>query len=187
MNLRFVLLILGLIPLSWLLMQASHEFGHVLAANATGTTVERVVLSPLTFSRTDCERGPFHRIIVFSGAIAGCVLPLATWAVAAALRSQYAFILRFLAGFCLVANGAYIGGDFSVTGPTDAGELFALGVPRAVLIGFGIAAVASGLFLWNGQASNFGWGAASKPIRLSTIWAIWGLLIVVVALEFIYL
>ena len=38
---------------SWLGMQAVHEAGHVLGARVTGGRVERIVLYPLTISRTD--------------------------------------------------------------------------------------------------------------------------------------
>ena len=36
----------------------------------------------------------------------GCLVPLVVWLVA--IRWRWSFLLRFFAGFCLVANGAYI-------------------------------------------------------------------------------
>ena len=43
---------------SWLGMQAVHELGHVLGALASGGRVARVVLHPLTISRTDLVANP---------------------------------------------------------------------------------------------------------------------------------
>jgi len=53
---RQALLISVVLAGSWWAMQAVHEFGHVLGAWLTGGRVERVVLSPLTISRTICPR-----------------------------------------------------------------------------------------------------------------------------------
>ena len=41
------ILIFSMLVASWLAMQVVHEFGHVLAAWATGGEVTRVVLQPL--------------------------------------------------------------------------------------------------------------------------------------------
>ena len=51
MNARPAGYLVALALLSWLLMQAVHELGHVAAALATGGSVERVVLHPLTDDR----------------------------------------------------------------------------------------------------------------------------------------
>src|SRR5207249_4106234 len=47
------LLLATFLPLCWLGMMAVHEFGHVLGLWCIGGTVARVVLHPLTISRTD--------------------------------------------------------------------------------------------------------------------------------------
>ena len=44
------LLIVSFALLSWLAMQAVHEFGHVIGAWVTNGSVEKVVLKPLVFS-----------------------------------------------------------------------------------------------------------------------------------------
>src|SRR6266852_2985807 len=95
---------------SWLGMQAVHEFGHVLGARLTGGRVAQVVLHPLTISRTDLSHNPRPLLVVWAGPAFGVLLPLALWGVAAGLRLPGAFVLRFFAGFCLLANGAYIAG-----------------------------------------------------------------------------
>jgi hypothetical protein len=94
---------------AWLGMQQVHELGHVLGAAATGGRVERVVLHPLTISRTDVAENRRPLVVVWAGPLVGILLPLVLWGATALLRLRLAFLLRFFAGFCLIANGAYIG------------------------------------------------------------------------------
>ncbi|MGH7128032.1 MAG: M50 family metallopeptidase, partial [Planctomycetaceae bacterium] len=136
-------LIASLLPLSWLGMMAVHEFGHVLGAWATGGTVTEVVLHPLAISRTDVRPNPRPLIVVWAGPLIGTLLPAAALAAAVLVRLPGAFLLRFFAGFCLIANGAYIGvGSLSGTG--DAGVMLRHGSPPWALWLFGLAAVAAG-------------------------------------------
>src|SRR5262245_59144782 len=107
---------------SWLGMQAVHESGHVLGASLTGGRVARVVLYPLTISRTDLAFNPNPLVVVWAGPALGVLLPLLLWGIAAAMRMPGAFVLRFFAGFCLIANGAYLAVG-SVDGIGDAGEM----------------------------------------------------------------
>src|SRR4051794_27203810 len=72
-------LITSILLASWLGMQAVHELGHVVGAWLTGGRVARVVLHPLTISRTDFDKNPHPLIVVWAGPILGCVLPLAAW------------------------------------------------------------------------------------------------------------
>ena len=51
---------------SWLGMQAVHEAGHVLGAWLTGGRVARVVLHPLTISRTDLAENPWPLAVVWA-------------------------------------------------------------------------------------------------------------------------
>src|SRR5262245_9156715 len=107
------ILIFATILGSWLGMQQVHELGHVLGAWLTEAEVKRVVLHPLTISRTDVGHNPQPLVVVWAGPMVGVVLPVLVWLLAAAMRMPGAFVLRFFAGFCLVANGAYIaGGSF---------------------------------------------------------------------------
>ena len=43
---------------SWLGMQAVHESGHILGAWISGGRVAKVILNPLTISRTDIAHNP---------------------------------------------------------------------------------------------------------------------------------
>ncbi len=67
-------------------MMAVHEFGHVLGAWYTGGTVRKVVLHPLTISRTDLVHNPDPLVVAWAGPLLGELLPLMVFAVTAALR-----------------------------------------------------------------------------------------------------
>ena len=153
----FILLFL---TLCWFGMQAVHELGHVLAAWSSGATVLRVVVLPISWTNTSNVDYPLF--VYGAGAVVGVVLPLLLWLLACQLRWRTAYLFRFFAGFCLVANGAYIGCDFSVTGPSDAGLLIEHGASRSVLLLFGVLCVPGGLFLWHGQSRHF---FSSIPMR----------------------
>jgi hypothetical protein len=148
---------------SWLGMQAVHEAGHALAANLSGGHVARVVLYPLTISRTDVDVNPAPLLVVWAGPIFGVVAPLLLWLLAAALRLPGAFVLRFFTGFCLIANGAYIGvGSFERFG--DCGVMLQHGSTLWQLWLFGLVAVPAGLWLWHRQGPAFGLGPAAATV-----------------------
>ena len=154
-------LIVSVALFSWLAMQAVHESGHVVGTLLTGGTVEKVVLYPTVISRTDWKDSRHPLTVVWAGPIVGSALPL--WGIAAAFRLTATYLARFFAGFCLIANGAYIGaGSFSRVG--DAGELLRHGASSWQLWVFGAVAVAAGLLLWNRLGPHFGFGAAHGQV-----------------------
>lgn len=157
-------LILGVVVGSWLGMQAVHELGHVAAAWATGGRVERVVLHPLTISRTDLGHNPQPLIVAWSGPVVGAVLPLFAWVVATWCRLRAAFVWRFFAGFCLVANGLYVGlGSFSQVG--DCGDILKNGSEPWHLWVFGLVTVPAGIWLWHAQGRHFGLGKDAARVE----------------------
>jgi hypothetical protein len=89
---------------SWFGMQAMHELGHVLGAMATGAEVTRVELSQWTISRTDVVNNTRPLVVAWAGPIVGVLFPLIAWHAASVARLSFTFVLRFFAGFCLVAN-----------------------------------------------------------------------------------
>jgi hypothetical protein len=160
---RQIVLIASTILGSWLGMQAIHESGHVLGAWITGGKVARVVLHPLNISRTDLAENPRPLLVTWAGPVIGAVAPLLLWAVAAAARLPGAFVLRFFAGFCLLANGLYIGvGSFDRVG--DCGEMLRNGSELWHLWLFGAATAAAGLGLWHRQGPHFGLGRANGQV-----------------------
>jgi hypothetical protein len=174
-----VVLIVSTVIGSWLGMQAVHELGHVAGAWATHGRVARVVLHPLTISRTDLAENPRPLVVVWAGPVIGSLLPLALWAATAKLRLRGTFLARFFAGFCLIANGAYIGGG-SFTRAGDCGEMLRHGSPIWTLWLFGAATIPSGLLLWHGQGRHFGLGDADGQVDPDAVWiatALCGMLI----------
>src|SRR4051812_20628988 len=100
-----VLLLAGLMWLSWLTMMLVHETGHVLGAMFSGGKIQRVIWHPRVISRTDVHPNPHPLIEVWSGAIIGSLVPLVIAGIASALRLRSACLFWFVAGFCLIANG----------------------------------------------------------------------------------
>ncbi len=168
--------------LSWLLFMVIHELGHVLGALATGGEVERVVLGPLLISETVMGDDRCPLLVVWAGPIVGTLLPVALWGLLRLLKCSRAYLARFLAGFCLVANGAYIGADaFCQNGD---GRVMALcGTPVWVMVIFGVAAVVPGLLLWHRQGKFFGMGEARGPVSGADAVAVSIALVVLVAAE----
>ena len=157
------MLIVATIIGSWFGMQAVHELGHVAGAAISGGRVVRVVLHPLTISRTDVAPNPRPLVVVWAGPLVGVLAPLVIWGAAAAVRMPGAFVLRFFAGFCLVANGAYLAGG-SLGGVGDCGVMLRQGSPIWALWLFGAVAIPLGLWLWHGEGRRFGLGG-SDPDR----------------------
>ncbi|MFO7906270.1 MAG: hypothetical protein ACQESR_12650 [Planctomycetota bacterium] len=139
---------ISLVTLSWLAMMAVHEVGHVLGALATGGSIDRVTLHPLRISRTDVNPNPHPGVVVWLGPIAGCFLPMAAIFMTPKRAIMPRAILRFFAGFCLIANGAYIaiGSMFRVG---DCGEMLRTGTPPWVMLAFGAVTVPLGLYMWH--------------------------------------
>jgi hypothetical protein len=162
-----VVLIASFLGFSWLAMQAVHECGHVLGAAATGGKVTKVVLHPSTISRTDVEPNPRPLCVVWAGPAVGVLVPLGAWLVARAMRLPGLFLFRSFAGFCLIANGAYIGAG-TLGNAADAGDMLRHGAALWQLLLFAVLATALGLYLCSGQGRRFGLGrignAAAKAV-----------------------
>jgi hypothetical protein len=165
---QFVLIVSTLVG-SWLGMQAVHEAGHVLGARVTGGRVEKVVLHPLAISRTDVAPNPMPLAVAWAGPVFGAVMPLLIWAALAAMRLPDAFVARFFAGFCLLANGLYIGIG-SIQGVGDCGEMLRHGSAIWQLWLFGLLTAPAGLWLWHGLGQHFGLGAAGGTVDRKTVY-----------------
>jgi hypothetical protein len=163
-------LILCTLLASWLAMQAVHELGHVVGALLGGGRIERVVLHPLTISRTDISPNPRPLLAVWAGPVFGVVMPLLLWGVFVLTRLPGAFQFRFFAGFCLIANGGYIAGG-SFDGIGDCGEMLRHGSPMWALWLFGVVTVPAGLALWHRLGPHFGLGEAKGKVAPGVVWA----------------
>jgi hypothetical protein len=177
-----VCLIVSTLALSWLGMMIVHEAGHVLAAWLGGETVQRVVLYPLAFSRTDATHDRHPLLLIWGGPIVGSVVPLIALGVVRWFRLGVRDLFQFFAGFCLVANGLYLGiGSF--TGAGDAGDLERFGCFRVWLVAFGLLTAPLGLYLWNGLGPHFGLGRSTGRVSRKEALAMLALLVVIVIVE----
>lgn len=166
-----LVLIVSTLIACWLGMQAVHEAGHVLGALATGGSVQRIELHPATISRTELATNPKPLIVVWAGPVFGITFPIILWLVAAGLKLRGAFVLRFFAGFCLIANGAYIGiGSFDRVG--DCGEMLRHGSELWQLWLFGALTVPTGFWLWHRQGERFGLGAAKGKVDVAVTYCV---------------
>lgn len=141
-----------LVTLCWLAMMAVHELGHVVGALATGGSIDRVVLHLLRISRTDVNPNPHPGVVVWLGPLAGSVLPMAAFFLPPKRAVVPRALLRFFAGFCLIANGAYIAvGTLFRVG--DCNEMLRTGTPPWIMLAFGAVTIPLGLYLWHGLGS----------------------------------
>ena len=180
-----VVLIVSVLAASWMGMQAVHELGHVLGAWATGGRVAKVVWHPLTISRTDLSFNPKPLVVVWAGPVVGVLLPLASWGLAVAIRGPGVFVNRFFAGFCLIANGAYIAfGSFDHIG--DCGTMLRHGSPIWSLWLFEAITMPIGLWLWHRQGEHFGLGPAKGQVSRAAAYRCLAasILLVVISLTF---
>ena len=177
---QFVLVV-SILALSWFAMMAVHEAGHVLGALLTGGSVARVVLHPLTISRTDLSANPQPLFVVWAGPLFGVIAPLVIWGVAQFSHIASWYLFRFFAGFCLIANGAYLGvGTFDHVG--DAGDLLRHGASIWQLWLFGILCVPAGFLLWHRLGLHFGRGDAQGIVSIPAAYGCLSVLLVAVTL-----
>lgn len=141
-----------------------------------------MVLHPTTISRTDVFPNPHPLFVVWSGPIVGSFLPFSAFLLAHAFRFPGVYLFRFFAGFCLIANGVYIGLG-SIQGLADTGDMLRHGAARWQLILFGFFTVPLGLYLWNGLGHRFGLGEARGYVNRSAVLTSLGLFIFVAGLE----
>lgn len=158
----------------WLWMQIVHEGGHVIGAWLTGGSVTKLVLHPLTISRTEVEGSTQPLVVIWAGPILGCLIPLALWGTVAGVKWSATFLLRFFGGFCLIVNGAYLAAG-SFDGVGDCGDLLRHGAPIWTLWLFGLVTLPAGLLVWHQQGAPFGLGPQPQPIspRLAFSTAAW--------------
>jgi hypothetical protein len=166
-------------------MQVVHEFGNVLLAWATKGEVTKVALHPLIVSRTDLAENPDPLAVVCGGPVLGSLLPLAAFAGASLSRIPGIFLFRFFAGFCLVANGVYIGTGWIIANGADPGVMIENGSPTWLLVVFGLLTFPTGLYLWHCQGHHFGLAESNGHVSKSAAAVSAALLVVLVAFELV--
>ena len=163
-------------------MQAVHELRHVIAAKLSGGQVTRVILHPFTISQTQIGENPRPLLVEWMGPLVGAALPVLAAVIVRLWGSRFSYLVRFFAGFCLIANGAYIGvGSLQLIG--DAGDLLHHGMPIWTLWLFGFVTVPFGLLLWNGLGTYFGLGDAKGQVDLPSVYIAIILFVATIVLE----
>jgi hypothetical protein len=104
--------------------------------------------------------------VVWGGPLVGSIFPLLLLALASACRLPGLYMFRFFAGFCLVANGVYIGIGWALADGADPSVMTENGSPRWLLVLFGLLAAPIGLYLWHRQGSHFGLGEAKGNVNM---------------------
>ena len=133
---------------TWLGFLVTHELGHVLAAWVSGGRVISLSIPLLGFSQTIVHPNPHEAFEVWCGPVLGAVLPTIALLIVRSSRRRSPTLLGLFAGFCLIANGAYLGIGW-IWRSGDAGDLVRLGAPIASLVAFGISCVGAGLYCWH--------------------------------------
>jgi hypothetical protein len=130
---------IALLILSWIVMTFTHEMGHVIGGWISGATLTDFNLAPWRMPYSLHNPDPRPLVTLWGGPVLGVLVPLA---LAAVIRRPWA---RFVADFCLLANGAYLAlgwasGDRFLDTPRllDAGAApVSIAVYCALTIGFG--------------------------------------------------
>lgn len=185
-----LLLLLSTGLFSWLAMMIVHELGHVVHAWLSGGTVDRVVLHPLAISRTDVLPNPHPLFVVWGGPLWGCGLPLVIWLAVRRIKTRSATdgrgfigaLAGFFAGFCLIANGGYLGaGVWHPVG--DARRLLELGTFSWMLAVFALFTLPAGFWLWHGLGPEFGLGRTPRTVDPKAALSMTAAVILIVLLE----
>src|SRR4051812_23198633 len=108
---RKTILLPVLLYAAWLVMMFVHEAGHVLHAWLSGGAVNRVHIPLVGFSQTFYSANPRPGFVAWGGPVWGCTIPLILLGLARVFRmpERVPRAAQFFAGFCLIANGAYLG------------------------------------------------------------------------------
>jgi len=178
-----IVFVISLLALSWLAMMAVHELGHIVGAVVTHGTVQRVVLDPTTISRTDVFPNPHPAIVVWLGPILGCLIPPFVCLTVPRRMTAVHNITMFFAGFCLVANGAYIAiGAWDGVG--DCGVMLQLGSPFWTLPAFGVITIPAGIYIWHRLGSVYDFLASPSFVEPLAAYILLVVLTVTLACEF---
>jgi hypothetical protein len=110
-------------------------------------------------------------VVVWAGPAFGAIAPAVLAACISAAKLSIGYLVNFFAGFCLIANGAYIGvGTFEHVG--DAKDMLRLGTPPWIMLLFGVAAYVVGFWVWNRVSPKLGFGKRPGPIRRDHAYAV---------------
>lgn len=92
-----------LIVVSWFVMTFTHEVGHIVGGWVGGATLIDFDLTPWQLPYSVHQPDPHPLLTLWSGPVLGVIAPALL-----AVLFRYQWIV-FVADFCLLANGSYLG------------------------------------------------------------------------------
>lgn len=95
---------------AWCVMVLTHELGHVVGGTLSGGVLRDLELRPWRLPYSTFDPDPHPLIRLWFGPFVGTLLPLA---VAQFIRREET---QFIAWFCVMANGLYVGLSWVVGG-----------------------------------------------------------------------
>lgn len=179
-----ILLIAMTLVVSWLAMQIVHELGHVIGAVLSGGRVGAVVLYPTTISYTRIVENPHPLLVAWMGPLVGVLLPLVALVVARTVRSPVWYLIQFFAGFCFIANGAYIAFG-SINSIGDAGDLLRHGASPLLIWLFGLTTIIAGFIAWHGLGPHFGLGREPRETSARHAFVLLAVLVAIIGFEIV--
>ncbi len=136
-----------LLLICWYSMMATHELGHVLAGWLSSHEISEFSFPLIGFSETSMNVYPRPAWVVWSGFASGVLSPLVVWLLTKRFKPEMARACQFVLGFCLLANGGYLGfGWIDRVGDID--ELLIHGTPVWLLMIIGVALILWGRWCW---------------------------------------
>lgn len=116
-----------LLVASWAVMTVSHEVGHIVGGWAGGGTLTDFDLAPWRLPYSVHSPDPNPRLTLWAG-------PLLGVAAALAVRRRWS---RFVADFCLIANGTYLALGWATGDPLlDTPKMLAAGTSPALIAAY---------------------------------------------------
>jgi len=129
-----------------------------------------VGLHPLIISHTDLGENPHPLAVVWGGPVVGSALPLLAFAFASVCRLPGVYLFRFFAGFCLVANGVYIGIGWLLAQGADPWVMIDNGSPKWCLFCSDSSPLPLGYIYGIGKGRTSGSAQAMAMSAFAPLW-----------------
>lgn len=146
--LRLMLFILGSFSFGWVLGVGLQELGHAAAMWLTGGMVERITLSPFSWSITYYGSTPqYPNFTTGSGLVLGTLFGLVILLSIRKQAAPYLVPFLFMGVTPMLQGGGYYLLDIYIFKRGDAARLIDAGVPQPAVIGAGVLALILGVYV----------------------------------------
>ena len=154
---KLVLFTSGSFSFAWVLGIVLHELGHAVAMWTTGGIVDRITITPFSWSYTYYGSTPkYPQFTTWSGALLGSLFGLIILFIIRNKPTPYSVPFLYLGIAPMLHGGGYYLLDTFVTKRGDAASLIRSGVPISVVLAVGFFLAVIGIFFlikyfyWNG-------------------------------------